>query len=187
MAYGMEDRMARKGTVNEASLFGDNTQGPGSYRYQDALKKHPPQKDKMGRAGYLPFNEALALVREAQTQDPMNPQRKFMRDVRDAVIKRLRLDPKDAAKNLGIYSAIRTPLDSYHGVDAFIELRANDGGAKLVTMDATLNQEKLEADRAKANVLIGEAPEHIDHPKEYQDFIDKIADQIVAHLKDPAH
>lgn len=183
----MEDRMARKGTVNEASLFGDNTQGPGSYKYQDALKRHPPQKDKTGRVGYLPFDEALVLVREAQTQDPFNPQRKFMKDLRDAVIKKLRLDPKDAAKNLGIYSAVRTPLDSYHGVDAFMELRTSDGIVHLVTMDATLNQEKLDADRSKANILVGEVPEHIEHEREYNNFIDGIADQVIAHLKGQAH
>ena len=177
----MESGLAKKGTVNEASLFGDVTKGPGSFKYQDVLKKHPTKK------GYLPFDNALVLVREAQIQDPMNPQRKFMRDLRDMVIFKMNMDKNKAAHNLGIYSAIRTPLDLYHGVDAFIELQTSDGKLKIVTMDATLNKEKLDTEKAKADILIGEVPEHIDHPQEYKDFIDKIADQIVLRLKRSEH
>ncbi|MEK9175578.1 MAG: hypothetical protein AAB795_03235 [Patescibacteria group bacterium] len=183
----MEDGMSQKGTVNESSLFGDNTKGHGSYKYAEALKRYTFKSNGGSTTGRWSFNDALSFVREVQIQDPMNPQRKFMRDLRDAVIRKLSLDQKDIVKNLGIYSAIRTPLDFYHGVDAFIELRTNDGELKIVTMDATLNKEKLDTERIKANVLIGEVPEHIDHPQEYKDFIDRIADQIVLCFKGSSH
>lgn len=177
-----ESKEDKSGRLQELFLFGDITRGRNELRYQEALKTIMPKYQKNKTSSYLPFQGAAELVRMAQEGDARNPKKRFMKDLRNAVAKKLQLS-LTSAQSLTIYSAIGTPLDIYHGVDAFVELKDEKELTRRVTMDATINAEKIKEERTKSDVLIGEVPDSIEHEKEYLAFVDCVADQIVTRLK----
>jgi len=181
-----ESREDRSGKLFEHFLFGDITAGKNTIRYREMLKKYAAKNQGKGNPAYLPFQDALDLARDAQGGDPSSPQKKFMRDVREAVMRRMRLSEKEA-RNLGIYSAVGTPLDVYHGVDAFVAFKQPQGKERIVTMDATINKEKIAEERIKAQIMIAEVPDPQEQAKEYQTFVENIAGKIVIELAREAH
>ena len=180
--FHYESHEDRSGKNVEHFLMGDVTKGRNSLRYEEALKRVTERLHRTQNLSYLPFRDALGLTKEVQEGDPIAPKKRFMRDIREAVARKLGLDD-EAARNVGIYSAVGTPLDGYHGVDAFIEWKNTKGESKIATLDVTVNQEKLAENRAKADVLIGEVPDPEENLKSYHALIDHIAEQAVLRLK----
>lgn len=176
--------LERSGKLYEHFLFGDITAGKNHERYVQAIKKcvrHP--YGEQGSSGYISYQEALCVAREAHRENPQRPQRKFMKDLY------LRLTERVDASLLGngvleIYSAVGSPLDHFHGVDAFVEFRLlkNVGEPKLVTLDASLRgEEKLKDQTHRADIVVP----HIDleeNPYEYDRELERIADQVFQQL-----
>lgn len=83
---------------------------------------------------YLSFAEAMALVKAAQPWNPTDPGPRPANDLHAAVCEVLGVDNYS---EVALYTAVGSPLDFYHGVDALIEWR----GA-IVTIDVTANPTK---------------------------------------------
>lgn len=101
---------------------------------------HLYEVEKLGRCtatsrGYMKFRASLDFARAHQPRSKRQVAAQLEREV---------------SKRLGgwcdFYTAVRTPLDVYHGVDGFFEL---DG--IVVTVDVTMNSRK---DSCKADVLV---------------------------------
>ena len=92
---------------------------------------------------YVPFQKALRLVRENQPWDPTDPSKRAGEDLHAQVAIALELDD---FSELSFLSALGTPLDFFHGIDALFEWRG-----RVVTIDLTTNPHK---DSYKADLII---------------------------------
>ncbi|MDP3244657.1 MAG: hypothetical protein Q8M83_03290 [bacterium] len=138
------------------------------------------------KTGYLSYNKALRLVRECQPGDPTDPKKDFSRDLRVAIIDDLKIEPgqENAVK---IYTALRSPLDKFHGVDAVVEI---EEGKKIrrATLDVSLNTKKGEGYKADV-VALGEIPDPTEGGQAeelYLKRVEEIAEEIVKVLKKAA-
>src|SRR3989344_3208670 len=129
------------------------------------------------------IHEALCIVREAQRENPRRPQRRFMRDLYNTLSQKLNITSQRGA-TLDIYSAVGSPLDHLHGVDAVVEFSPSkeEHETICVTLDASLRHQEKKEDKAyKADVLVPLLdPE--ENPREYQEALDSIASQITERL-----
>lgn len=89
--------------------------------------------------GYIPFDRAVDFVKEHQP-NPLERSRTV--SALRAKIAKLCLDTRTPVR---FYTAIGTPLDVYHGVDAFFEQ-----GGRIVTVDVSLREKEI----GKADVLL---------------------------------
>lgn len=127
---------------------------------------------------YMKHREAVEFVKSHQRGDPFNPSRFFPKSLVDGIKKdqEIGLSPGD---QIAFYTAINSPLDRYHGVDAFFELKV---GTKtvIVTIDVTTNPSK---DRYKADVILAIPEEGLD-PKDqdYKHNINNYVDQIRSNI-----
>lgn len=119
--------------------------------------------------GYVRRDKAMDLIRQFTPADPTNPPKDFARELRLAVIEALNLPDGD---EVGFYSAVGTPVDLFHGVDAWVELKYAPVGRPesvhhaVVTLDVTdrtgESYEKYKEDRTKADVIVKGIPEPTD-------------------------
>ena len=72
----------------------------------------PPRERK---SGYVPFQESVTFVKEHQP-DPLK-RSPFVKRLRSMVVE----DCADTTVPVKFFTAVGTPLDRYHGVDAFFE------------------------------------------------------------------
>ena len=100
------------------------------------------EKRKNAMEDYITFAEALDIVKKSQPfKDPSDPHEKpFPYDVHATVAKTLELENFE---QLRYYTAVRSKLDFFHGVDAFLELQLPDGRTLRVDMDMTTNPQKM--------------------------------------------
>ena len=87
--------------------------------------------------GYMKWSEALHFARANQPAQKTPTMRQLERTVRELT-----------GTAATFYTAVRTPLDLYHGVDGWFEFR----GA-VVTLDVTRNPHK---DSGKAHLIVHE-------------------------------
>lgn len=140
-------------------------------------KKYQAELRELGgdlKTGYLPFQQALKLVKKFQPWDPTNPGKDFLKELRLEVIERLKLPPgqEDRVK---VYTALRSPLDKFHGIDAFVEFKKN-GQTEIATLDISLNPKKQEG--YKADLIIDNVPDPKEDEVGYLKAVDKLAGQI---------
>lgn len=121
--------------------------------------------------------DGFRIVREFYGGDPKNPAQQIARDIRLAVAEQLELEDDADIDRLLYYTAVGTPLDEYHGIDAWIEYKDSEGQVAMATLDVTLNKEKM-AFGHKADVLIGEIPDAQKDEDGYLEIIDSCAEQI---------
>jgi hypothetical protein len=163
-----------RGTQFEYDIFGEvDTRDP---RYAAELKKMG-----VGQNTYLPFAKSVELVKKFQPSDPTDPKKDFLRELRLAIIGRLGIEDDDAMDAIGVYTAVGTPLDKFHGVDAFVSETA-DGNETIVTLDATLRPEKI-AEGGKADIIIGDMPSPEEDEDAYLKAVESYAERIVARLE----
>ncbi len=117
-------------------------------------------------SGYLSRKKAMDLVRESASSaagggggegGDDGSTTEFMRDLRLEVIDLLGI-PSSEYEQVHVYTAVGTPLDRIHGVDAWVEYTDPHGHRVEVTLDATLNPSKLKGGY-KADVMVGDMPE----------------------------
>lgn len=89
--------------------------------------------------GYIPFGQALEFVKQHQP-NPLERSR-AVRDLRAKVAESC-LDTRTPVR---FFTAVGTPLDIYHGVDAFFEQ-----GGRIATVDVSLREKEY----GKADVLL---------------------------------
>ena len=149
----------------------------GDQRYRKLLA----ELSRSDGSGYLDRNRAIELARECQSGDPENPDKPFLKDLLCAV--QDQLDEAGIETKVRAYTAVGTPLDHLHGVDAF--LSATVGEREYVcTIDVTRNPDKLSSGH-KADLIVGELPDPTDGKEEedsYLDGVEKIGNRATVKL-----
>lgn len=124
---------------------------------------------------YLPYEDAIRYVKERTEQDPENPTGEFANDLRLELIDKIAENFKGNGK-VAIYATNGTPIDRFHGVDAFVEY--TEAGNKRVaraTLDVTVNTAK--GAEYKADIVFTAPPEP--DADEYLAYVEEIAQQVM--------
>ncbi len=116
---------------------------------------------------YIPFAEAIEYVKKHQP-DGLH-RSKIIRDLRSKIAAFC----TDVEHPVKFYTAVGTPLDTYHGVDAFFEQ-----GNIIVTVDVSL-REKI---KQKADVLLLVAFDKEGRPTISSGDLERVASQIANNL-----
>ena len=116
-----------------------------------------------GLEGYVPFDQSIELVKLRIFQpfkDPALPKEKpFPKDLQLAIANDLNV----YLRQLSYYTAIGSPLDTFHGIDAFIELDLGDEHFIRITLDITSDPDKF---KYKADVVIDWPSQGVDRKSE---------------------
>lgn len=125
--------------------------------------------------GWIPFNDARDLL--IRSTLPLKPKRPFINELRTQVAQKLGVD----SNQIRIFSAVKTPLDIFHGTDAIVRYIERDGTPVDITLDITKNEKK---DIAKANVLLEGVEVDPEHNKQSFDRgVQDAANAIAAELR----
>ena len=151
-----------------------NTADP---RYKAELSRVMTDRD----SGYVPRQQALELVKRFQPSSPTNPKKDFFRELLIGVQDELGIDIKKNPDNVRGFTAVGTPLDKFHGVDAFISY-VDQNREYVVTLDATLRPDKLQ-DGYKADLMISDLPAPEDNEDGYLEAVSTYAGQIAEKIK----
>lgn len=158
----------------EYDLFG--AIDTGNPEYQKALKAAAAEN------GYVRRWEAMDLVKKFQSQDPTNPQKDFLRELRNSLTEIFDLNDEKEMDRVRAYTAIGsprpTPLDVFHGIDAFITYSDKDG-EYAVTFDAS-HRKKEEA--VKADIIVGEMPDPNRESEDFLDMVGEIAQRVARNI-----
>jgi hypothetical protein len=100
----------------------------------------PPIKNKDRLDTYQPFNEALQYVHEHQPS-PLERRSHSIKNLRSKIASLCH----NEFEPVKFYTAVDTPLDTYHGVDGFFEQ-----GHRIVTVDISMREKEA----FKADVLL---------------------------------
>lgn len=141
MKQRFESKFEQTGGLFEEELVGEaDIKNP---EYQKELKITQEQEARaIKKEGYIRFWEALKLAKKFQPGDPTNPQKPFGRELRIALQDLLKLKTGEEMDRVRFYTAIGTPLDKIHGVDAFVEYEDLDKKLYHATFDFTTNPRK---------------------------------------------
>lgn len=173
-AKGDRSPVPYSGTELEYDLFDAvKTSDP---EYLAAYKAMRPAEN-----GYLPWHQAIELAKKFQPADPTNPRKEFYRELLIAVQEKLGIDIARNPDAIKAYTAVGTPLDTFHSVDAFLT-RTENGRESTVTLDASLRREKIE-DGAKADEVITDVPDVEEDEDGYLAAIEMYADRVVKHFR----
>ncbi len=128
----------------------------------------PCRKEVVGEVKYMPFKEAVDWVKKHQPAgwDPRNPGKQISSNLRRLVVDKL----GETGSGLMFYTALKSPLDEFHGVDGFFEL-----GDKRVTVDVTRNRSKTEY---KADLVISDRDLITADGELSPDAMDRVAQDI---------
>ena len=131
--------------------------------------------------GYLSYEDAVRLVKEGTEQDPENPSADFANDLRIELLDKLESEFGTGGA-VRVFATNGTPLDIFHGVDAFIEYQLPDMPRPArVTVDVSINTSK--GVDYKADFVIGEAPDPDNEEEEYLAFVEGVAERILGTLQ----
>jgi|GEM_PF-1148674 len=144
-------------------------------------------RKRSAEGGYVKYADAIELAKRFQPADPTNPDKDFARELRMAIADRLIADgviteaERDRVK---YFTAVKTPLDILHGVDAFVELDRPNGRPERVTLDLSLRDEKVVG---KADLVV-RAQDIPDDPENesYLPSIGTYAERIARRLEEEA-
>lgn len=141
------------GKIFEEDFVGSIKKSPD---YQKALFE---LKEKTKKGDYVGYNDALELAKKFQPWDPANPNKNFARDLRIEIIDQLGLEREEDMDRVKFYTSVGSPLDVFHGIDAFLEYTDKEGKTHRVTFDLSMNPAKEEY---KADLIVKELadPEH---------------------------
>jgi len=170
MAHSFEDQLARFGHHYEEQIFGKPTVKPEFDRLAEAL----PEDENYS----VRLRKLLELYGQNYLSDPTEPTGPAFNDLRLAVLDLLPVTP-DEYDNLKAYSTIGVqPIDYGMGVDAYFEFKdPKTGRTAYVTLDASLNQDKLDS-AIRADELISELPSPLEDESAYLEAVEKLAREI---------
>ncbi|MBU1131611.1 hypothetical protein KJ840_05775 [Patescibacteria group bacterium] len=132
-----------------------------------------PDFKKGDERKYLPYEEAMAKVKEIQTKSkmPYNPacpdvkRYPFAYDLYAKVGTLLGFEDEDWKRGkLKFFTALGSQLDFCHGVDGFLELELESGDKVQVTFDITINPNKVSY---KADIIIAVPADGFDFNDNY--------------------
>ncbi len=160
------------GRLNERDALGDFKRTPAFMRaYRAAANER----------GYVNYRQSVELVEQHYEGDPTNPAKPLANELRMAVIDELGLETDADMDRIKFFTAIGTPLDHFHGVDAWIEFVPEVGPPRRVTIDVTLNPNK---ETHKADVIVQEFPDPSENEERFMELVyDKYAPQLADKLR----
>lgn len=92
---------------------------------------------------YIPYRESLMIAKNHQPwENPEKPIPIFSKKLRLAVLAAMPKLPQEFHKNLKFYTSVGSPLDQYHGVDAFFEFEIAGREPICITLDITMKPGK---------------------------------------------
>ncbi len=161
MSYNPEKHSGQTGNLFEWQFIGEvDTANPGYRKELKKLQEEAAEKGKTG--GFISREQSLELAKKFQPYDPANPHEKpFARDIRVSlidlmIIKGLITESEEDKDRIKFYTAGGTPLDKFHGIDAFLEFEDKGGKKYLVTFDLSLNPNKQ---KYKSDIIVAELPD----------------------------
>ncbi|MBI4437849.1 hypothetical protein HY631_02765 [Candidatus Uhrbacteria bacterium] len=161
------------GRLNERDVLGEFR---GTSEYGAAFREAANER------GYVTYDRAMELVRRYSSEDPLNPKKPFARELRLAVLDELGFEEDADTDRVKFYSAVGTPLDVFHGVDAWIELVTQRGRRHAVTLDVTMNPGK---ETHKADVIVQAIPDPSEDEKGFLDAVYQIyGPEVAQRLRD---
>lgn len=130
---------------------------------------------------HISFYDALEMVKAGQPwKDPTNPEKDFLRELRIEVADCLGIGAdEDALDRLRAYTAVGSPLDLLHGVDALFEFDEKKGSMIRVFLDVTNAPARKKEKPGIMIVDINAIGDHAEDKKEYQKSIETLAAEIV--------
>jgi len=170
------------GKVSEYFALGEVRQ---TEAYMRELKK--VQKEN----GYVSWKDSLRLARKFSPYDPTDPRNKpFLNDLRIAFIDELGFTEERDMDRVKIFTAVGSPLDFWHGIDAFIEVEDGNGRtSKIIGFDAKEMADSPEtrehAHEKKADIIIfmKDFPDAESESKEYVAKMGEIAKEAARVFK----
>jgi hypothetical protein len=144
--------------------------------YSEMKAKHVSDSPERMGVAYLPRKEAMDLILE--TALPLKPKQPFIVGLRDKIVQKLGVeDPK----SVRVFSAVKTPLDIYHGVDAFVRYTPTQGKPIDVTLDIT---EQSSKENFKADVVLTSIEVDPDHNRrQFDNSVAFAAEDVVSRIK----
>jgi hypothetical protein len=140
----------------------------GTFKQTDEYRR--AFQKEASESGYVPFEAAMKLIRDHEGEfDPTNPDKPFANELRIAIAEELGLEGDDMDR-IQFHTAVGTPLDHFHGIDAWVEFVPGRGGARTVTLDYTDDPGKIEH---KADIIVHDVS---DPSKDEDAFMKKVYD-----------
>ncbi|MBU4348163.1 hypothetical protein KJ671_01485 [Patescibacteria group bacterium] len=155
-----ESKFEQTGNLFEWQFIGEVDTN--SYEYQKELYKLQKESAEEGvENDHIPYEKAVKLAKKFQPFDPTHPNKPFARDIRISLLdlminKKLITESEEDQDRIKFYTAVKTPLDIFHGIDAFIEFEDSNKKKHLVTFDLTINPQKIEC---KSDIIVTELPD----------------------------
>lgn len=130
---------------------------------------------------YIPFKQALEIVRGLQLSEPSDPESRFPNEVHATLADILQLEDY---RQVEYYTALGSPLDRFHGIDAFFEIETGRGRV-TITLDITQNPHKKDY---KADIVIQWPREGLDvrEPEDqriWREKVKELAEEIIEVLR----
>lgn len=170
--FGHEQR-GYTGKILEHDYFGQSV-SPSA----DVLKfLHEFGKSTPDGKAYLPFNKSIELIKKFYTQDPHNPSKPVAKDLFQALLKKLKIENP---QQLSFYSAIDTPLDTFHGIDGFFEC-----GDIRLAIDLTANPRKEdEEDNPSVDFILHRLSDKKDDEYLYNEGLEEAVNALIKIFKE---
>jgi len=165
------------GKIYEAEYFGEIDKNDPKIFEEIKAHRQPSKNPKF--EFWMNYRDSLNLAKKFQPidksepgrkrVDPANPSAPLLRDIKEALIDQWNLSDEEADE-LKLYTAVGSPLDLFHAVDAFVEYRG-----EIITLDLTLRPES-DTGQKRADVIIsGELPSP-DDPSTEDAYIKRVDD-----------
>jgi hypothetical protein len=155
-----ESKSEQTGNIFEWQFIGEIDTS--SREYQKELHKLQEEAAQKGSIdGHIPYKKAVELATKFQPFDPTHPNKPFARDVRISLLdlmisKGMITDSEDDQDRIKFYTSVKTPLDVFHGIDAFVQFKDSNEKKYLITFDLTLNTQKKEY---KSDIIVNKLPD----------------------------
>lgn len=155
-----ESKFNQTGNIFEWQFIGQIDIGSQEYR-KELLRLQEESAKKGTTNGCITPEKAMDLARKFQPFDSTNPNKPFARDIKISLLdlmigKGLIPNNEKDQDRIKFYTASQTPLDTFHGIDAFIEFEDLDGKKYTVSFDLTLNPRK---GGYKSDIVVAELPD----------------------------
>ncbi|KKQ00903.1 MAG: hypothetical protein UW15_C0038G0004 [Parcubacteria group bacterium GW2011_GWC1_44_10] len=174
--------LEKSGKVSEYFAFGEIRQ---TEPYLRELKKAQNER------GYVSWEDSLKLVRKFSPYDPTDPHNKpLLNDLRIAFIDELGFTKEKDMNRVKIFTAVGSPLDVWHGIDAFIEVEDGNGRtSKIIGFDAkemadsSETREHVHDKKADIIIFMKDVPDAEAESKKYVAKMEEVAKEAVRVLK----
>jgi len=133
------------------------------------------ERENFSEYGYTTRDHSFRVLKDMQSFDPTDPQPDFANTVHYYVFNGLGLE----AENVRFFTAVKSPLDRFHGVDAWFEID-DDTTTTVITIDVTMNPNKETGHKADIIFLVpsGGLDRKVDKGQ-FLEYSQKLANEVI--------